>query len=196
MPKERQGRPRDSQIDHTVIETVRELLAESGYEGLNIDVVAARAKVGKAAIYRRYASKAELAFAATVHDVDDLPPAPDTGSLRGDLLVIAHRVWRRMNDPAARQVGPAIIAELSRSPGLAARFQQGLLAAERQSYAAVLNRAAGRGELPGPVDPELVHLLVSGPIFFSAYGYQIPMDDERLEAIATTVTLGLTETTR
>ncbi|GAA2355006.1 TetR/AcrR family transcriptional regulator [Nonomuraea africana] len=169
---------------------VRQLLAETGYERLTVDAVAARAGVGKAAIYRRYASKVEMVFAATLHD-DDLPPPADTGSLHGDLLAIAHRVHARMNTPAARQIGPAVIAELSRSSELTEKFQQGPLAAERQLYATVLDRATARGELARPADPAVVHLLVSGPIFFAVSGYRISVDDAVLEAIATTVTAGL-----
>ncbi|MGP3958055.1 TetR/AcrR family transcriptional regulator [Nonomuraea sp. 3N208] len=169
---------------------MRQLLAETGYERLTVDAVAARAGVGKAAIYRRYTSKVEMAFAASVHD-DDLPPPADTGSLHGDLLAIAHRVYARMNAPVARQIGPAVIAELSRSPELTEKFQHGPLAAERELYAVVLDRATARGEIVRPSDPAMVHLLVSGPIFFAVFGYLIPVDDAVLEAIATTVTAGL-----
>ncbi|WP_219601975.1 TetR/AcrR family transcriptional regulator [Nonomuraea indica] len=169
---------------------MRQLLAETGYERLTVDAVAARAGIGKAAIYRRYASKVELAFAASVHD-DDLPPPADTGSLHDDLLAIARRVHARMNAPAARQIGPAVIAELARSAELTEKFQQGPLAAERELYAKVLDRAAARGEIARPIDPAVVHLLVSGPIFFAVFGYRVPVDDAVLETIVTTVTAGL-----
>ncbi|WP_431047903.1 helix-turn-helix domain-containing protein [Streptomyces sp. P1-3] len=39
-----------------------------GYPALTVDQVATRTGVGKAAIYRRYASKAEMAFVATSAD--------------------------------------------------------------------------------------------------------------------------------
>ena len=63
------------------------MLAETGYDGMTIDMVAARAKAGKATLYRRWASKAELVLDAVAcmksSDVD-LDRLPDTGTLRGD----------------------------------------------------------------------------------------------------------------
>ena len=36
------------------------MLAETGFDGMTIDMVAARAKAGKATLYRRWPSKADL----------------------------------------------------------------------------------------------------------------------------------------
>src|ERR1700758_1253837 len=64
-------------------------LADSGYQRLTMDRVAARAGVGKAALYRRWSSKQQM----LIDLVDQLATAavlpPDTGSLRGDLIAIA-----------------------------------------------------------------------------------------------------------
>ncbi|GAB3995376.1 hypothetical protein GCM10029992_12460 [Glycomyces albus] len=91
------GRPRDGRIDGAIAQATRELLAERGYAGLTVDAVAARAGVGKAAIYRRHATKQEMIFAATVHDMQEQPP-PDAGSLRG--------TWRRSPAPSPRSCRP------------------------------------------------------------------------------------------
>ena len=40
------------------------MLAETGYDGMTIDMVAARARAGKATLYRRWPSKAELVIDA------------------------------------------------------------------------------------------------------------------------------------
>lgn len=67
------------------------VLAEAGYEGMTIDMVAARAGAARATVYRRWPSKAELvlAAAARLSETDvDLEHLPDTGSYRGDVIAM------------------------------------------------------------------------------------------------------------
>ena len=62
-----------------------ESLAESGYDQLTIDAVAARARCSKATIYRRWPGKAALVITAVRrHAGQPAIAAPDTGSLRSD----------------------------------------------------------------------------------------------------------------
>ena len=56
----RPGRRRDHTRDADILTAAIEVLAEEGYDGMTIDMVAARAKAGKATVYRRWASKGEL----------------------------------------------------------------------------------------------------------------------------------------
>ncbi len=85
------GRPLDASRDSDILEAALDVLAEEGYDGMTIDMVAARAKAGKATLYRRWPSKTELVLDAvacmktTNIDYADLP---DTGTLRGDLVAM------------------------------------------------------------------------------------------------------------
>jgi AcrR family transcriptional regulator len=78
------GRPPDPEIESRVFHAARELYAETGWAGFSIHLVASRARVGKTAIYRRWASKEELIVDAIV----SMAPAEleDRGSLREDLV--------------------------------------------------------------------------------------------------------------
>ncbi|MGV8882321.1 MAG: TetR/AcrR family transcriptional regulator [Rhodoglobus sp.] len=58
------GRPPDPEVEGKVYRGALEIYAESGWAGFTIDAVAARARVGKAAIYRRWTSKDALLIAA------------------------------------------------------------------------------------------------------------------------------------
>jgi AcrR family transcriptional regulator len=165
-------------------------VAERGYDGFTVDEVAARAGVGKAAIYRRYRSKAEMVFAATVHDLDAVPPG-DAGSLTEDLLALALFIRENIERPVARQVAPALIAELARDPQLVLRFRQTFVAKQQSDFAALLDRAVRRGELARPADPALVHLLLSGPIFAALVAFHTPVDDQLLRDITTVIAAGL-----
>ncbi|MER6615492.1 TetR/AcrR family transcriptional regulator [Streptomyces xantholiticus] len=186
----RPGRPRDSHIDQAVLKAARELLAESGYTRVTMDATAARAGVGKAAIYRRFGSKAELLFAAAVHGMDIEPPA-DSGSLRGDLRAMAQVIHERLATPAAREVTPALLAEMSRDPALAARLQSTFVARERRDLEVIMERAHQRGELSRPGDPALAHLLLGGPLFVALLVLPGPLDEDRLDDIASVIAAGL-----
>ena len=80
----RRGRPRDADADEAILSAAVDALGEGGITGLSMDEIARRAGVGKATIYRRWASKEALILDALRHQA----PAPDArhGSLRGDLL--------------------------------------------------------------------------------------------------------------
>ncbi|MCD8476251.1 MAG: TetR/AcrR family transcriptional regulator [Shewanella fodinae] len=56
-----------------------------------MDMVSTQAKVGKATVYRRWSSKAELVRDAMVHmsrNSLNIEHLPDTGTLRGDLMAL------------------------------------------------------------------------------------------------------------
>ena len=85
------GRKRDHTRDPEILEAALDVLAETGYDRMTVDMVAARAKAGKATVYRRWASKAELVVdaVACMKRVDvDSETLPDTGTLRGDLIAM------------------------------------------------------------------------------------------------------------
>ena len=85
------GRKRDESADTRIIEAAIEVLGEECFDAMTVDMVAARAKAGKATVYRRWASKEELVRDALIWmsaSSVELDKLPDTGSLRGDLLAV------------------------------------------------------------------------------------------------------------
>lgn len=85
------GRKRDQGRDQELLEATVEILAEVGFDSMTMDLVAARAKAGKATLYRRWSSKEELVRDALIgmsRASIELDRLPDTGSLRGDLLAL------------------------------------------------------------------------------------------------------------
>jgi len=187
---QRVGRPRDSRIDHVVLQAVRQLVNDVGYDGFTIDDVAAHAAASRAAIYRRFGSKAELVFAASVHGLDATPP-PDTGTLKGDLLAMARFIRDNMGRTEARQAAPALVAELARDPDLVIRFRQTFVAKEQADFAALVDRALARGELTRPIDPAVLHLLLSGPIFAALVAFHTPVDEHLLNGLIEIIADGL-----
>ncbi|MFR9774246.1 TetR/AcrR family transcriptional regulator [Nocardia sp. SC052] len=164
MPKPNRGvgRPRNSDIDLAIVCTTRELLAERGYAGLTVDAVAARAGIGKAAIYRRYKTKQEMIFAATVHDLWEQPP-PDGGTLRADLLALTRTIAAQLCGAPA-DVLAGLLADIYADKALGTRFAETFLESERKAVTAVLERAVTRGELASRPEASTVHALLLGPI--------------------------------
>src|SRR5687768_10063074 len=79
------GRPRDASRDDALRQAALEVMAEVGYRALTMDAVAARARAGKATIYRRWESKLDLVIDTCTQLATQNLAAPDTGSLAGDL---------------------------------------------------------------------------------------------------------------
>ncbi|WP_051792882.1 TetR/AcrR family transcriptional regulator [Kibdelosporangium aridum] len=185
------GRPRDSRVDHAIQTTVRELLAEVGYASLTMDLVAARAGIGKAAIYRRHASKAEMVFSAVVHGMD-LQPVADTGSLRTDLRGTVIDVLGRVSEPSVRAGTPTFLAELAVNKEMSARFQSTLVARETACVETVLDRAVARGEIRRKPDPAVVHATILGTV--TAWLHMLQRDDyaDLPDQLADILTNGLT----
>lgn len=166
------GRPRDGRVDHAIAAGVRTLLAELGYTALTVDAVAARAGVGKAAIYRRYASKQEMIFGVLLHDLRIRPPA-DTGSLRGDITALTAQFGDQLADVTA-EVLAGLLADIHADAALGTLFTERYLTAERSLVTTLLDRAVTRGELAHRPDPAIVHALLLGPLF----AWQIMLDED------------------
>jgi AcrR family transcriptional regulator len=170
------GRPRSTRADEAIIDAVLDLLAEgSSVEALSIEAIAARAGVGKATIYRRWAGKDALLFDA-VRTLKGTPAMPDTGSLRGDLITLL-RVVGENTDPRARRIMPCLIPEVLRSPDQYRLYQE-IAESRRTVMREVLRRGVERGELRADVDIELMLLLLSGPILVQRVLHWYPGLDE------------------
>ncbi|MEV4737201.1 MULTISPECIES: TetR/AcrR family transcriptional regulator [unclassified Microbacterium] len=109
------GRPRDPGVEAAILAAVHELLIENGYAGTTIAAVAQRARCGRSAIYRRWENKAELVVAA-VRALQVTTDAPDTGTLRGDLLAAALHFAQA--DERTANVLASILSEIGRDEEL------------------------------------------------------------------------------
>jgi AcrR family transcriptional regulator len=149
---------------------------------MTIDMVAARAKAGKATLYRRWPSKAELVVEAVgCMDRDDLGPAhlPDTGSLRGDLIALIRP--RTIEDAERKlQVMAAVISMLSREPGLAEAINAALIEPRVTIIRILMGRAADRGEIAATSDIETLSLVAPAMVAYRVLLLRKPVDRDFL----------------
>jgi AcrR family transcriptional regulator len=146
-------------LDAAILTAALSGVAELGYDGMSMDDLAARAGVGKAAIYRRWSSKGEVVAAAIAHWRRARGPAsaPDTGSLRGDVEALVSAVPDYSDtDVTTIRVIIGVAAVAARDPVLAAALDDYVLAVPRQIVRTVLDRAVARGEIPPGRDLSLV----------------------------------------
>jgi len=154
----KQGRPRDPSRDEAIIEAAIDALVRDGYDRLSVEGVATAAGVGKATVYRRWSSKAELVIDA----LTTLKPSIDTidtGSLDGDIeLLIA--ISCSPHSQRLFQVMVSVCSALPREPELLEAFRTRFTEPRIARISAMLERAEQRGELGPDVDIAMAASLV------------------------------------
>lgn len=148
----------DRSRDPAILDAALAALAEHGYHATNMNDIAARAGVGKAAIYRRWSSKAALMTDALVYWRPDLlsVDVPDTGSLEGDLDALVERVKRNDSGLVSNDLVLRVAMEAAHEPELASALDDLLLGKGKRTIIAILTNAADRGEIPADRDWSLV----------------------------------------
>jgi AcrR family transcriptional regulator len=155
----RSKRRLDRSLDTAILDATLAGVAEQGYDRLSMDDIASRAGVGKAAIYRRWPSKAVVVADAIAHWRRRLGPAepPNTGSLRDDIEALVAAV-PDLNDAELDTihviVGVATAA--MHNPVLAAALDDLVFDIPRQVVRTVLDHAVNRGEIPAGRDLSLI----------------------------------------
>jgi AcrR family transcriptional regulator len=148
----------DRSRDPAILNAALAALTENGYDATNMDDIAARAGVGKAAIYRRWSSKAALITDTLLYWRPDLltNDAPDTGSLAGDLAAIVDRVGRNENDLITTDLVLRVALMATREPELASALDEMMLFSGTRVFSTILAQAAARGEISADRDGSLV----------------------------------------
>ncbi|MBB2943394.1 AcrR family transcriptional regulator [Actinoplanes lutulentus] len=115
MAEAGRGRPRSEQSRRAILAATRDLIAESGYEQLTVQAIAARAGSGRQTVYRWWASKELIVAELVVNGELTLPPVPipDTGHLQHDLTAWLDEIMLSLNDPQAGALMLALVTAAS-----------------------------------------------------------------------------------
>jgi AcrR family transcriptional regulator len=182
---------RGEEREEAILLATLELLGECGYDQLTMDAVAGRARCSKATIYRRWPGKADLVTTAVKRYAGDpAAAAPDTGSLRTDLLA-ALEVMRisLVNQDAARILG--LMLAMRSDPELAQAVRDQLLASKREVFGAAIGRAVARGEVPATADHLLLAEISSAVLLSRLLVTGEPLDDAFIRHLVDGVLLPL-----
>jgi AcrR family transcriptional regulator len=155
-------RKRGATLERAILDAVWAELSEVGYTAFTVEGVAARARTGKASIYRRWPTKQELVMDAMLERV----PTPeqcgigleidDSVSTAEALHGVARAIASVITSPAGDAMR-AIKCEALADPELARLIDDRFQAPRRAAMIGLLQRGAARGE----VRPDAVTALVA-----------------------------------
>lgn len=158
MPQPQPRRRRGARLEQALLDAAWAELSERGYAELTFDGVASRAGTSRSVVYRRWPTRRELVLAALRHRTEgDALPAPDTGTLRGDLLRILQGMTRRVDVMVLLGVQ---MGEFYRETGIAPyALREHWLGGGGAAVAEAVRRAADRGDVDAArVTPRTVRL--------------------------------------
>ncbi|NEA32993.1 TetR/AcrR family transcriptional regulator [Streptomyces sp. SID13031] len=157
------GRPRDAGVEGRVLAAAAAEIRQSGYDGLSIDRVAARAGVAKTTLYRRWATKAELVVALITNLREDVPFEPSDDPRR-DLTDLVTAIATNL-----ASTPPTLIADLAAAAAREPRVGDSVRAlwAERhRAVTAVVAKAQEAGLVLDHVSPAVLVDQLVGPLYY------------------------------
>ena len=159
------GRPRDPKLDRSILAATLDLLASDGYDGLTIEGVAARAGVGKASVYRRFAGKEELVVEA-VASLSEPPERVAGAGVRDELVALLEAARRKSDSSLAGKIFPRLLGASAENPALMARYREQVLEPRRRRFQEVLRRGIDEGLIRADVDVDHATDLLVGPMAY------------------------------
>ncbi|MEV7024343.1 TetR-like C-terminal domain-containing protein [Kitasatospora sp. NPDC093558] len=148
-------RRRGKDLENAIFAATLDQLTSGGFARLTMEGVAAAARTGKAALYRRWASKVELVVDALDSTLPRPNGVPDLGSTRGELLQLIEVFAGAMNSRAGSAM-QVLMGELDHEQAQLFKdfIVQRVVAPTTETILDILRRGAGRGEVrPGAVAP-------------------------------------------
>lgn len=176
------GRPRDASRDAALRTAAMEVLAEVGYRALTMDAVAARARAGKATIYRRWDSKLDLVIDTCNELVQRNIPEPDLGSVPADLGEFLRAFAAFLTGPAGK-AAQALVGELPHETELAAAFRESFLLPQRNVLRRIMERGRRRGEIAADAPADTVVELAGAALLHRLMLTGEPLDARFVERL-------------
>lgn len=178
-------RRRGAELHAALLQAAWDEIATAGYANVTMESVAKRARTGVAVLYRRWANKDELILAAFGHYRDTHPvAAPDTGSLRGDLIALLEGFGQQRTSFFAVALGCAFSGLLASTGLTIDQFRDRILGPSRTAnLRTVYQRAHDRGEIDVNKVPSTVLALPTDMVRHDLLMNPAPVSSERIKSI-------------
>ena len=157
------GRPRDPDIDASVLAAARQQLAAHGYEAMSVVAVAEAAGTTRQALYRRWPSKADLATAA-ISSMSQAHERPDSDDPFRDLEAELAAYQSGVSRPNGISIAGAMLQDAT-DDELKALFRQRIVAPRRARLRDILERAVDGGLLDPDADIEFAVAACTGTLY-------------------------------
>jgi AcrR family transcriptional regulator len=165
MTTARARRPRvEGPREREIFDATMSLLGEVGYDRLTLDTVAARVKVSKATIYRRWGDKSDLVNAAMECQDETELTLPDTGSVLDDMRALS--TMPGFFDAGQAAVICGLATAIHREPERHEATRRRLVDNGTKHVRALLERAVQRGELVDDVDIDMLCSIIPAIVLF------------------------------
>ncbi|MFG2750243.1 TetR/AcrR family transcriptional regulator [Streptomyces xanthophaeus] len=171
---------RTARVRASVLRAAGDMLAESGYHGLDLTEVARRAEVGKTTVYRRWGTVAGLVADLLTDMAEQSSPRTETGSLLEDLRANADLVRRTLSDPRQGALFTSVIAAAT-GDAKTAEALHAFYEVRVAEWAPCVEQAVDRGELPEGTDAAEVVRAVSAPLYYRLLTSGAPLDEAAAE---------------
>ncbi|HTJ68042.1 MAG TPA: TetR-like C-terminal domain-containing protein [Actinospica sp.] len=201
----RPGRPRSEQVEDAILDAVIALLSQNvNYDLLSMETIAAKAGVGKAAIYRRWANKEALVIATlqrTFHSTPRTAPAGDT--VREQLIDLLKQMRSNIIETHEGTAFAVLLQTLASNPQLMHRYQETVIEPRREQYRETLRQGITNGELRPDLDVERATIMLTStmvfvcklfPAFEVTEDYCVGLVDDLLRGAASATGIGGTGT--
>jgi len=161
-------RPRvEGDREQQILDATLEVLAEVGYDRLTMDAVAAKAKASKATLYRRWTNKVSLVIDA-LHHRKEPTEAPDTGSLRGDLVESVCGMGGLVDHDSVATFA-SVLTAIARDADFAQAFRTHVAGPKIAISRQIWERARERGELRDDLDLSLLEPALAGIVLHRVF---------------------------
>jgi AcrR family transcriptional regulator len=160
----RKGRPRDERLDGEIRAAAVAVLADEGFDRFSVEEVAARARVAKTTIYRRFPCRTALIEAALDRLAEERPPDLAPGTVRERLIVVLSAIRRSTPDsPRGRILMHAMASD---DPRLAYLVHERVIAPRSELLQLVIADGVASGELRADLDVDSVLPILVGPMLY------------------------------
>jgi AcrR family transcriptional regulator len=183
---------RSARIRASVLKAFLQELTECGNGTVAVEEVAARARVHKSTLYRRWGTVDELLREAARELSKNGAAVPDTGVLRDDLVALAHQFAATLASQPAAALLRAVIARADVDAALG-EIARTYWLAHLDRASVIVRLGVERGELPISTDPHLFIEALMGPLLLRALLTREHIDDAYIDALVdATLTRGIT----
>ena len=164
--KKQSDDPRIARTRARALEVTLQLAADCGLHACTFDAVSERSGIARSTLYRHWSNKAELVVDALNSQTQDTHRgAPDTGSLRDDMLSALLGLGWELENATWGVMLPQLVAAAATDPDMSAIHR------EQSKYymgffTEIMERAKGRGEVAADIDSSHAATLFVTPIFY------------------------------
>ncbi|MGV9560230.1 TetR/AcrR family transcriptional regulator [Streptomyces sp. NPDC003401] len=156
---------RTARVRAAVLRAAGDVLAEEGFDRLDLAEVARRAEVGRTTVYRRWGTVTGLVADLLAETAETSSPRARTGAVLTDLLANAALVQRTLADVRQGALFRAVIAAAACDARTAQALRR-FYAVRVAEWVPCVEQGVARGELPTGTDAGAVVRAVSAPLYY------------------------------